>query len=104
MGLTEVLTLREPPNISPRLACSLSQPLNVGIDFPLAYPKEEDNLAHIFISYIHENKDIVDKLANELRNRGVTVWLDRNDIDPGVRWRNAISEAIHSGSFFVACF
>jgi hypothetical protein len=72
--------------------------------FLLAYFKAEGNLAHVFISYVRENRDVVDRLTNELRNRGVTVWLDRNDIDPGARWRDAISRAIQSGSFFVACF
>ena len=61
-------------------------------------------MAHVFISYVRENRDVVDKLATELRERGVVVWLDRNNIDPGVRWREAIKKAIQSGSFFVACF
>jgi hypothetical protein len=60
--------------------------------------------AHVFISYVHQNRDLVDRLATELRNSGVTVWLDRNDIEPGARWRDAIEKAIHSGKFFIACF
>jgi 5S rRNA maturation endonuclease (ribonuclease M5) len=61
-------------------------------------------LAHVFISYVHQNRDVVDRLAKELRNRGVTVWLDRDDIEPGARWRDAIKKAIQTGKFFVACF
>jgi hypothetical protein len=34
----------------------------------------------------------------------VTVWLDRNDIEPGARWRDAIRKAIRGGKFFMACF
>jgi hypothetical protein len=53
---------------------------------------------------VRQNRDVVDRLATELKNRGVTVWLDRNDIEPGTRWRDAIKKAIQSGKFFIACF
>src|SRR3954469_14212315 len=72
--------------------------------FPLTYSKGKGNLAHVFISYVRDNRDVVDRLANEPRNGGVTVWLDRNNIDPGARWRDAIRKAIQSESFFLACF
>src|SRR3954471_16945127 len=71
---------------------------------PLWDSKGEGNFAHVFISYVRGNSDVVDRLANELRNRGVTVWLDRNNIDPGARWRDAIKKAIQNGGFFIACF
>jgi HEAT repeat protein len=61
-------------------------------------------VAHVFISYVRENLDVVDQLAKKLRNSGVTVWLDRDDIEPGARWRDAIKQAIRSGKFFLACF
>jgi hypothetical protein len=61
-------------------------------------------MSHVFISYVRENGDVVDRLAAELKSRGVIVWLDRNDIEPGARWREAIKNAIRSGKFFIACF
>jgi hypothetical protein len=64
----------------------------------------ESELAHVFISYVRENSDVVDRLAKELRDSGVTVWLDRNNIEPGARWKDAIKKAIQSGKFFMACF
>jgi hypothetical protein len=57
-------------------------------------------MPHVFISYVRENRDVVDRLARELKSRGVTVWLDRNDIEPGARWRDAIKNAISGGKFF----
>jgi hypothetical protein len=57
-------------------------------------------MPHVFISYVRENKDVVDRLASELKSRGVTVWLDRKDIEPGARWRDAIKNAIRGGNFF----
>jgi hypothetical protein len=58
----------------------------------------------VFISYIRDNRDVVDQLSQELRARGVNVWLDRTEIEPGSRWRDAIRQAIQSGIFFIACF
>ena len=57
-----------------------------------------------FISYVRENIEMVDRLCQELKSHGIEVWLDRNDIDPGSRWEQAIRKAIHQGTFFIACF
>ena len=59
---------------------------------------------YVFISYMHENTDIVDRLCEELTLHGIKVWLDRNDIKPGSRWKDAIRGAIREGAFFIACF
>jgi sugar/nucleoside kinase (ribokinase family) len=59
---------------------------------------------HVFISYVRENAQRVMRLAEALRASGVKVWLDRNAIKPGADWRQAIQEAIETGSFFIACF
>ncbi len=32
------------------------------------------------------------------------MWLDKKDIEPGARWRDAIKNAIRNGKFFLACF
>lgn len=59
---------------------------------------------HVFISYVRENQDQVDRLYADLEERGVKVWLDRDAILPGMRWKAAITKAITEGSFFLACF
>jgi len=61
-------------------------------------------LPHVFISYVRENQKEVDTLCNELTKYGVNVWIDRNNISPGIRWRDAIRKAIEEGDFFIACF
>lgn len=61
-------------------------------------------MAHVFISYVHEDGDTVQKLCDRLEFAGVSVWLDRNSIQPGRRWKNAIREGIENGNFFIACF
>lgn len=59
---------------------------------------------HVFISYVRENAKDVELLAEAIRRSGVRVWLDREALQPGMRWRNAIRRAIERGAFFLARF
>jgi len=61
-------------------------------------------MSHVFISYIRDDQALVDRICEELKSRGVEVWLDRTSIRPGQRWKDAIRTAISEGSFFLACF
>lgn len=61
-------------------------------------------MSHVFVSYVRENQDMVTRLCNTLRANGVEVWLDRDSIAPGKRWKREIRHAIEKGAFFVACF
>lgn len=61
-------------------------------------------MSHVFISYVRENEKIVQRLCDELTSHWIKVWLDRNDIAPGIRWKQAIQRAIKQGAFFIACF
>ena len=58
----------------------------------------------VFISYVRENKKVVDRLHQKLTSQGIEVWLDRQDLGPGVRWKRKIRKAISDGAFFIACF
>jgi hypothetical protein len=59
---------------------------------------------YVFISYVRDDAHLVDRLSEALRSAGVNVWLDKENISPGLRWKDAIRRAIHDGAFFVACF
>jgi hypothetical protein len=59
---------------------------------------------HIFVSYVRDNSSVIDRLARDLSIRGAEVWIDRERLTPGQRWRDAIREAIGSGDLFLACF
>ena len=41
---------------------------------------------YVFISYAREDDDFVLKLATELKDRGISVWLDQWDIPAGADW------------------
>ena len=57
-----------------------------------------------FVSYVRENAGEVDRLCGDLGRHGVATWKDRDKLEPGVRWKDAIRAAIQDGSAFVACF
>lgn len=59
---------------------------------------------HVFVSYVREDGNTVEKLCAELKRSDVEVWLDREKIRPGERWQIAIRRAIEEGAFFIACF
>jgi hypothetical protein len=58
----------------------------------------------VFISYVHEDAQPVDRLASALISNGLDVWLDRTHLLPGMRWKSVIRKAIRSGDYFIACF
>jgi hypothetical protein len=64
----------------------------------------KENMAKVFISYVQENSTEVARLVKELRGRGINVWLDKDSLLPGVKWKDAIRNAIRDGDFFIACF
>ena len=70
----------------------------------MKHVEETQETQHVFISYIRKNKDQVDRLCEELTLRGIKVWVDRQAIAPGKRWKEEIRNAIHEGAFFIACF
>ena len=61
-------------------------------------------MSHVFVSYVRDDLVVVERISHELRKRGVEVWLDRDRIQPGERWKSAIRSAILHGACFVACF
>ena len=60
---------------------------------------------HAFISYVREDAKRVKRLVRILEAARIKVWQDTADILPGEDWKNAIKDAIRTGSLaFIACF
>lgn len=58
---------------------------------------------HIFLSYRSLEADFALKLASDLKNEGVKLWMDRLDgIQVGVDWRDAIQNAINGCAAMIA--
>lgn len=54
---------------------------------------------HIFLSYSRQDSDIVFKLHDQLEAEGLSVWIDREGIQPGTpSWRKTIQDAIDNAS------
>lgn len=64
-----------------------------------------DQGKHVFISYVQEDTEQVDRVCGLLEAAQIPYWRDRKDLDPGVPWKQKIREAIQSDSLvFLACF
>lgn len=61
-------------------------------------------MTHVFVSYMRDDTPVVERLCDDLRERGVEIWIDREKILPGQRWQDAIRSAIEGGAFFLARF
>ena len=48
----------------------------------------------VFLSYAHDDTEIVDRIADDLKNEGVNVWLDRERLKLGDSWATQIEEAL----------
>ncbi|MCY1140098.1 toll/interleukin-1 receptor domain-containing protein [Actinoplanes sp. Pm04-4] len=57
-----------------------------------------------FISYQRDDLRLVEPIVARLREAGVGVWLDRDDLQAGDNWRQAIKRAIREGGAFVPMF
>lgn len=60
-------------------------------------------MTRLFLSYAHDDKDIVEKLYEQLLKAGFDPWMDTKKIFPGENWKLAISSAIKDSAFFLAC-
>jgi len=96
-GSVTFSVLPEGINVHQKRKASFTPPYVVS-DEPQTQP------SHVFISYVHEDYEIIQKLSSSLQENGVRIWLDRNDIAPGARWKRVIKRAIGEGGFFLACF
>lgn len=61
-------------------------------------------MAKVFISYVQENSVEVARLVEDLKSNGIDVWMDKDSLLPGERWKDKIRDNIKNGDFFIACF
>jgi hypothetical protein len=60
--------------------------------------------ANVFLSYAQEDRALVSKLYQQLKNAGLEPWMDCRKLLPGQNWPRAIQQTIEISDFFVACF
>jgi hypothetical protein len=53
----------------------------------------------VFISYASANRELVDRLAADLKARGVQFWIDKEGLKPGMpNWELAIRDALNQSA------
>lgn len=60
------------------------------------------NQRHIFLSYRSIEVDFALKLAADLKNAGLNLWIDRLDIRPGEDWRRSLQAAVDECAALIA--
>lgn len=62
-------------------------------------------MAHdVFISYASEDKQVADKVCDELERDGVKCWIAPRDVPPGVSYEQAILDGIEASTFLILVF
>ena len=61
-------------------------------------------MSHAFFSYRREDWPLIEVFYNKCKSQGIRVWLDKDKIDPGNRWKMEVRKAIQEGVFFLAFF
>ncbi|NEY91666.1 toll/interleukin-1 receptor domain-containing protein [Tabrizicola oligotrophica] len=61
-------------------------------------------MSKVFISYVREDEKVATYLSQVLEANGVNTWLDKESLEPGVRWKLAIENAIRGGTYFVCLY
>ncbi|MFN7926115.1 MAG: toll/interleukin-1 receptor domain-containing protein [Bryobacteraceae bacterium] len=62
-----------------------------------------DRRPQVFVAYVIEDRDAVDRLCQDLEQRGFEPWMDRRNLLPGQNWPRAIERAIDMSRFFIGC-
>jgi hypothetical protein len=50
----------------------------------------------VFLSHNSRDKPIVEEIAARLRERGLTFWLDKLELQPGLPWQEGLEEGIRA--------
>jgi hypothetical protein len=63
-----------------------------------------DDHPSVFISYAHEDQGLARAIAAGLEERGLRVWVDENELQPGDSIIEQISTAVAGVDFFCALY
>jgi len=58
----------------------------------------------VFLAYVKEDQDLVERLYDQFEAEGFSPWMDLRKLVPGQNWPRAIDAAIENSDFFLACF
>src|SRR5215217_1137349 len=61
------------------------------------------NMKRVFVSYSHRNKTFAERLARDLSDAGLDVWIDFREIQAGEQWRDEIFHGLEQAEIITAC-
>jgi hypothetical protein len=64
-------------------------------------PFKTRNPNQVFICHAHEDAELAYRIASDLREAGVTVWLAPDSIQPGEKWVSAINRGLSESGVFL---
>jgi TIR domain len=71
-------------------------PSKTGINEPI----DEKSLSNVFISYSHQDKELIEPILEALRQSGFPLWIDDEKLIPGTsNWDRSIKRGIQSSDF-----
>ena len=50
----------------------------------------------VFLSHNSQDKPVVEEIARLLRGRGLRVWLDKDELRPGLPWQEGLEEGVRA--------
>lgn len=56
----------------------------------------------VFVSYIREDRELVDTICRIFDENNVPYWIDRAELTGGDRWKRNIRDAIRRGAYFLS--
>jgi hypothetical protein len=59
-------------------------------------------MGKVFISHTTRDREWARSFAKALKERGVSVWFDEFDVQPGEPWREALESGLRNSEVFVA--
>ncbi len=60
-------------------------------------------MKNVFISYSRQDRTFAERLARDLQDAGLNVWIDFRRIKAGEQWREAIFEGINQSDMVIVC-
>jgi sulfatase modifying factor 1 len=70
-------------------------------DAPPPARTSERDPGQIFVSYAHQDSHFARRLAQDLRQQGLSVWIAPDSIRPGEKWVEAINRGLDESGVFV---
>jgi len=61
-------------------------------------------MSKAFLSYVRDDDRLLDYIVALFELNGIPYWRDKNDLNPGLNWREQLRQAITAGSFYIPFF